>query len=63
MELENKDGTTKEDLVCSKYLETENGEPVTLKDLFFESKVIWIHKNVPYEAVILETHSKQGRHM
>ncbi len=28
------------------------------KRSFFESKVIWNHKHVPYEATVLETHSK-----
>ncbi len=48
--------THKEYCVNSKHLETEVGNPVGVKDLFFENKVIWKSKGLPYEVTILETH-------
>ena len=49
-----------EEHVSSRYLETEDGEPVGLNDLHFENKVIWRCKGVPYEVIILHTNSKLG---
>ncbi|XP_019858135.1 PREDICTED: uncharacterized protein LOC109586390 isoform X2 [Amphimedon queenslandica] len=59
VKLENKDGSEKEHLVCSKYLENEDGSQVTLKDLYSFNNVIWVHRKVPYEVTIMETHVKK----
>ena len=47
-----------EHLVSSKFLETESGELVGIRDLYFENTIIWVCKGRPYEATILETHSE-----
>lgn len=57
VELEYKDGKKKEFFVLSRHLEKENGEKVSRKDLFFGSVLIWMHKKLPYEVTVLETHS------
>ena len=46
----------KEYVVASRFLETELGEKVCEKDLYFLNKVIWKSKGIPYEATILEVH-------
>ena len=58
VQLTKNDGTTKEYGVRSSYLETENGEKVTLKDLFYGSNVIWKARGRPYSVVVMETHRK-----
>lgn len=42
----------KEYSVKSDYLETELGDPVSDKDLFFGNSVIWKEKGKPYEVKI-----------
>ena len=58
VQLTKNDGTTNEYDVRSSYLETENGEKVTLKDLFYGSNVIWKARGRPYAVVVMETHRK-----
>ena len=58
MEVKGDDGDKKEHCVSSKHLETEIGDSVTDKDLYFENTVIWKHAGKPYEATILDVHSK-----
>lgn len=52
VQVEKQDGSKIEELVCSKYLELENGNAVTSTDLYFGNTV---HTKL---ATILEIHSK-----
>ena len=58
IEATSNNGKMKEYCVNSKYLETETGDPVGMKDLFFENTILWKCKGVPYKATVLETHRK-----
>lgn len=57
VEITKSNGTKQENVVSSRFLETEYGEKVTSKDLFFGNLLIWRAKGKPYQ-VVLETHSK-----
>ena len=50
-----KDANRKEYSVNSKFLENEEGDPVSSKDLYIGSSVIWKLKGKPYKVVIVAT--------
>lgn len=53
------DSSIKKDYqVKSNYLETELGEKVTERDLFYGNHLIWKCKGACYEVSICGTHSK-----
>lgn len=56
IKLESPVGSNREYSVHSRFLQTETGEKVTEKDLFFGNSVIWMSKGKPYEVTVLETH-------
>ena len=55
LELKN---SSKKYKVSSKRLETEEGDPVTERDLYYDNKVIWVCQGQPYEATIFDFQSE-----
>ena len=52
-------GDHSEEVVSSSELENEMGDPISRKDLWLGTKVIWKYKNrTPYQVEILGTSSK-----
>ena len=52
------DGSENEYSVSSCFLKMESGEKVSMKDLIFGNKIIWMTKGKPFEVEVLEMHGK-----